>query len=521
MLGRSIRSRLLLWLGLLLACILTGFGITAYQLFYFNQLSQIDESLQSRLAALETDLRSHGPFGLRNRGRFEPDRGPSFSRSFNSSNHGGPGPGFGPGFDPGGPDGEPPMPDMFFGGPDHHKGGPPGELDSRAERLASQTLNQFQDADTNGFYFVIWSRSGERLRASTNAPAGLAMPSVAYDTAAACLRNRDDYREAFKVTDFGDCLLAGRLLASDLKSINQFGWELAAGGFGILALGLTSGWILIGRALCPIHSISATAGQISAGDLSQRINTPDTGSELGELAAILNSTFARLDAAFSEQRRFTADASHELRTPLAVMICEAQTALARTRSPEDYRETIEVCLSTAQQMRRLTESLLQLARFDAGQQKSERKPTDLAALAKSSAELIRPLAAQREIQIHTDLSPALVQADADQLTQVINNLLSNAVHYNREHGEIRVSTRMELNSAILTVADTGWGISAEDLPHIFKRFYRADKSRARAEGRSGLGLAICRAIVETHGGSIQAVSHLDAGTVFTVRLPLA
>ena len=129
------------------------------------------------------------------------------------------------------------------------------------------------------------------------------------------------------------------------------------------------------------------------------------------------------------------------------------------------------------------------------------------------------LARERLVKIHCDLSPAPVLGDTDRLGQVILNLLTNAIQYNRDQGEIRISTRTENADALLVVADTGQGISAEDLPHIFERFYRTDKSRTRAQDHWGLGLAISKAIVDAHGGSLQVTSQPGVGTEFTVRLP--
>jgi len=268
-----------------------------------------------------------------------------------------------------------------------------------------------------------------------------------------------------------------------------------------------------------VEEISAAASRISAGNLSEPITGANADNELGRLAGVLNSTFARLEAAFAQQRQFTADASHELRTPLAVIISEAQTALARERSSGEYRETVEACLDTAQQMRRLTESLLELARLDASQEQIQREHLDLSENTRACVERIRPLAQERGIKIHCDLAPAQVCGDADRLDQVITNLLTNAIHYNKPNGEIRVSTRSENGAAIVTISDTGQGIAAEDLPHIFERFYRADKSRSRAAGRSGLGLAISKAVVDAHDGTIEVTSQPGAGTTFTVRLP--
>ena len=135
--------------------------------------------------------------------------------------------------------------------------------------------------------------------------------------------------------------------------------------------------------------------------------------------------------------------------------------------------------------------------------------------------MVRPLAAERGIQIHCDVAAMECLGDAGRIGQVVTNLLTNAIHFNRDQGEVRLSARAEADAVVLTVADTGQGIPAEDVPHLFERFYRADKSRSRIQGRNGLGLAICKAIVDAHGGSIAVSSQEGAGSTFTVRLPQA
>src|SRR5204863_3265733 len=139
-------------------------------------------------------------------------------------------------------------------------------------------------------------------------------------------------------------------------------------------LGLAGGWWIATRAIQPIADISATATKIAAGDLSQRISAADAENELGRLASVLNSTFARLEAAFAQQARFTADASHELRTPVSVILTQTQTALSRPRTEAEYREALEACQRAAQRMRKLTNSLLELARLDAGQDTVKAEP---------------------------------------------------------------------------------------------------------------------------------------------------
>jgi heavy metal sensor kinase len=382
-------------------------------------------------------------------------------------------------------------------------------------------MGLFDETRTDRFYLAVWSRSGNVSKYPDGLFSDLPRPSrVAGDTSLHS-RVRDGCREIFRFNGIGECILVGRSVRADVKAIRRFAWLLAAAGASVLALGLGGGLWLTHRAIRPVEQISATASRISAGNLSERINVAETDNELGRLAGVLNSTFARLEAAFAQQKQFTADASHELRTPLAVLVSEAQTTLARERSAAEYRETIEACLDAAQQMRHLTESLLQLARFDAGQEPIQRSPFDLADTVRTSVELVRPLAAERGLQIHCDLAPAQTLGDADRFSQVITNLLANAIHYNKDQGEIRVTTRAESGAVVLTVADTGPGIAPEDVPHIFERFYRADKSRARANGRSGLGLAICKAIIDAHGGRIDVSTQPGLGTTFTVRLPKA
>jgi heavy metal sensor kinase len=325
------------------------------------------------------------------------------------------------------------------------------------------------------------------------------------------------FRESMMVMGMGERVLVGRTIAPELAELRRTALMLTSVGAGILLLGLAGGWWLASRAIRPIEDISATAVKISGGDLSQRINIGETESELGRLASVLNSTFARLDAAFAQQQQFTSDAAHELRTPVSVMLTQTQTTLNRERSAAEYRETLESCQRAAQRMRRLIESLLELARLDAGQQQMKYLRFDLAQTARDCVRLVEPIAESRHVKIVCEAPPLECVGDSERLGQVITNLLTNAITYNKENGEVRVNGETRNGSVILTVSDTGVGISAKDLPHVFDRFYRADSSRT--SGNTGLGLAISKAIVEAHGGVIEVSSQSEVGTVFTVRLP--
>jgi heavy metal sensor kinase len=492
MFAKSIRWRLLLWIAFLLLCVLTGFGISSYQLNRTHRLRLVDEELETRVAALSAEARWRPPF--------PPGSGPPrrdfFLERRDVGRHGPPGP----------------------SGANRLRIGSPPEF-RREIQLSTRVLSHFDETDPEGLYYAIWSPSAELLKNPTNAPAALQIPGRIEGDTSIHFRTRDELREAYHFTELGECILVGRSIAEDLQAMRRFGWLLAAAGMVVLGVGTGGGWLLVQGALRPVEKISSTASRIAQGNLSERIDLQETDSELGRLAGVLNSTFARLEAAFAQQKQFTADASHELRTPLAVIISETQTALSRERTGEQYRETVQVCLDTAQQMRRLTQSLMKLARFDAGQEPLEQSPLDLADTAAACVELIRPLAVEQEVRLETDLRASGTVGDPDRLGQVITNLLINAVQFNRGGGEVRITTGVHEGGALLTVFNTGPGIPAEHLPHIFERFYRVDKARARSEGHAGLGLAICKAIVEAHGGSITVSSEPGVSATFSVRLP--
>ncbi len=482
---KSIKWRLQLWYGLILVLVLVGFGFTAYQLERGRVFARIDDGLHRRIGVLANAFR-----------RPPPRRSGGNEQLFNR-----PPPG--------------PFPD---GGP------PPMQKDRPVPEfhMSSEDAHFFDADDPNNFYFIIKTRDGKELAHSANAPPIPAevdsiVPQPPDSRIQLATVDFGKYREIPNVLPSGEIIWVGCSIAPELKELHLTALKLAGFGGIILVFGLVGGGWLVGRALHPIDDISATAAKISAGDLSQRINVAEAESELGRLAAVLNSTFARLETAFAQQQQFTADAAHELRTPVTVMLTQAQTALTRERAAAEYRETVEACQRSAQRMRRLIESLLELARLDAGQEPLNRMPFDLSQMVREGTESVRPLADERGVKIRCELTPVQCVGDAERLAQVVTNLLVNAIQYNRDKGEVRVTTQSQIGLAVLIVADTGPGIPAADLPHIFERFYRADK--ARSAGRAGLGLAIAKAIVAAHGGTMEAASQTGTGTTFTVRLP--
>jgi two-component system, OmpR family, sensor kinase len=551
MIFNSIRWRLQAWHGLILLVVLAGFGLTAYHVARDNQLRRIDQELEQRLWML---------FRMPPPGPPPPDRAgpgtgapnleypseqgaPTLSSRENDAR-----PPDGP-WAPGHPKplagpsskvspSSPPPEDGRHERPGGHND--PARFRERL-REAIQRFALTEAGQTNSFYFVMWECEGTLLARSTNTPATVTMPARPWAAAPPSaeelkedkepskgqsapekfyrLRTRGVLREAFVFAPFGDCLLVGRSMGPDLAAMRRLALWLGAAGAGVLIVGLAGGWWLASRAIRPVEDISSTALKIAGGDLSQRIDAADTESELGRLAAVLNSTFARLEAAFAHQSRFTSDASHELRTPVSVILSQVQTVLSKERTGADYREALEACQRAALRMKRLTESLLELARLDAGQQPMKHEPFDLARVARECVELVRPLAAERGLELQCELLPTSCQGDSERIGQVATNLLTNAIHFNRENGQVRISTLEENGSVILSVSDTGPGIPPEDLPHIFERFYRVDKSRSRIQGRTGLGLAITKAIVDAHSGTVEVSSQPGIGSTFKVRLP--
>jgi two-component system OmpR family sensor kinase len=401
------------------------------------------------------------------------------------------------------------------------------ELDQKAEAVARTLRNPRADSrvpssgfgSETGVYFILWRRDGQRLDESPNSPADLPLPKRPPPTRSQReSRTRAGFREVVRFTPPGECVLVGQSLDSLRAELSELAIWLSAAGGAILALGLLGGAWMSARAMRPIEEISAAASRIAGGHLSERIDVADTRSELGQLAAVLNSTFARLEASFNRQQQFTSDASHELRTPITVILNQTQSALAKERPIEDYKESLAACERAAQRMRRLTESLLALARMDGPSEDQRREECDLAKIAGECLELAKSLATEKRIQMTADLQTATCIGDPERLAQVITNLLTNAIDHNSHGGAARLETRTEAGHAVVSVSDTGPGIPEEHLPKIFDRFYRVDASRSAIRGNAGLGLAISKAIVDGHGGRLEVANRAEGGAVFRVYL---
>jgi len=288
----------------------------------------------------------------------------------------------------------------------------------------------------------------------------------------------------------------------------------------IISLAVVSGYWLMRRSLQPVDEITKRAEGITSTNLSERLPVIRTGDELERLSSSLNRMIERLDQAFQHVNRFSADASHELRTPLTILQLELEGIAQSHRLNPSLTDQIGSALEETHRMSHIVENLLAISRLDAGEVKMDKTPLDLGDLAASTAEQMRLLAEEKSIFFRTNVANGIcVEGDRSRLQQVIVNLVANAIKYTQEGGEVEVSVRRDGDTAVLEVADNGAGISAHALPHVFERFYRADKARSRNSGGAGLGLAIVKAICTAHGTEIKVSSEEGHGSRFTVALP--
>jgi|YNPNPStandDraft_1061719.scaffolds.fasta_scaffold17284_3 two-component system OmpR family sensor kinase len=467
----SIRLRLTLWYVLVLAGILVIFAGVLYAVLSFNLFSEVDRRLQIRAADVQNSLAT----------ALELQTDPR----------------------------------VFI---------------LRGGRLTLPAADTFA---TPGVFVQISTLEGVALTRSENLGAQtLVIPSNALEQVARgeamyvnMMKDRVPLRVYIAPLVVRNQVLAAIVVAESLQGVTRTLQQLAmlilVGMAGGLVLAFGVGALLAHQALAPIDHITQTAHAIArSNDLTQRIETRATRDELGRLAATFNEMLERIEALFRAQQRFVADVSHELRSPLTTI--RGNLDLLRRgalQDPAARTETLATIEAETARMQRLVQDLLLLAQADAGVP-IEKQPVELDTLLLDVFRQARLNAGEVKVSLGKE-DQLQVIGDADRLKQLFLNLLDNAIKYTPAGGQVTLSFERDGNWARVTVADTGIGIPARDLPHIFDRFYRVDKARSREKGGTGLGLAICKWIVEAHGGRIEVQSQVGKGSTFTVWLPLS
>jgi len=307
-----------------------------------------------------------------------------------------------------------------------------------------------------------------------------------------------------------------------VETLDRFGlllWLLIP---ALLVFATVGGYWVSRRALQPVDNITAAAESIHIHNLRGKLKVPDTGDQLQRLSQTLNRMFGRLNESVQRISQFTADASHELRGPVSIIRTTAELALEGERTAVEAREDMTAILTEAERVTRLIDSLLLLARADAGADGFQRELTDIRSGLRETVEKCHPLAERKKIQLNiaSDDAPRIAVCDGEAARRLFFILIDNAIKYTPEGGRVEVRLEAEGEGAIVSVIDTGIGIAESDLPHIFDRFWRADKVRSRGMGGVGLGLAIARWISERHRWTLAAESELGVGSRFTVLIPL-
>ncbi|HEX6133494.1 MAG TPA: ATP-binding protein [Longimicrobiales bacterium] len=384
-------------------------------------------------------------------------------------------------------------------------------------------------------YAQVWSASGESLLRTQYITADLPLDSAAlHEAAGGRLVTTDQQFQGMPIRSLyyplermgpahaRHVLQVSAPLGGRDQMLRRLAWLLAAITLLVGTATFAGGWWLGGRMVRPVDEIIDQAERMQAGTLGRRITAHVDIREYERLVEVLNRLLARLDDAFTAQRRFTADASHELRSPLTVLKGEIELALRRERDADEYRRVLGSNLQEVDRLARIAEDLLTLARSDSGVLQPRHRTTDVSDRVARVVERLQADAEAKEIELRVR-AQASIEAVLDPalLDQLVWNLVENAVKFTPRGGRVDVSVTRDAGRVALEVKDTGPGIPPEDIERIFERFYRVDAARTHSEDAwgTGLGLSIVRAIADVHGGTVRAANAPDGGAVFGVSIP--
>ncbi|WP_425619362.1 sensor histidine kinase [Anatilimnocola sp. NA78] len=421
-------------------------------------------------------------------------------------------------------------------------------LNLQEERgLDFERLHRELDRKARGHAYHQWfvlflDRKGQPVWTSSGAPP---LPPLTQVSNATSLKTIGDYRLAIRELDGtrerAPVVCVGSSIAfieRDMASIDRLGFLVAT---SLLIASPLAGYVLAGRATRPLAQMMQTTARLRPAEMGERLKVRGTQDELDQLAVTVNGLLDRLAAYVKQKHDFLANAAHELRTPLSAIRSSVEVALSGNRTVDEYNELLAEVIDECSSLETLVNQLLLLAETDAERPTVMDGDVRLDTLIARAAEMFQGVAEFSGVKLRVEKLPVVVvNGNRSYLRQVLSNLIDNAIKFTASHhqqpsekqgsngglrGEIVISMLKDFanHRAVLTIEDNGPGIGPEDLPHIFDRFYRVDRSRMRGTptGGTGLGLSICQSIIQTHSGTIEAESRLDQGTKFIITLPLA
>ena len=305
------------------------------------------------------------------------------------------------------------------------------------------------------------------------------------------------------------------------ESLDKLLKILISGSIVAVLMLAVGSYFLTRQSLSPVAAITRKAKRIGHSSLNQRIEVLNKEDELGQLSIILNDLFERLQKAFETQKQFLSDVAHELKTPLSILRAHWESEINNPDLPNELKEKCVQDVETITRISHLINSLILLSQTEEIQSNFEMAPLQIDDLTRSVIEDAQILSEVKSQQLNMlDMKSLEIKGDKIRLYQLFFNLIDNAIRYTPEKGKIDVALVPDDDYAVVEVRDSGVGIPAADLPHVFKRFYRVQKDRSRKTGGSGLGLAICKLIADAHNGKIEVESEVGKGSLFRVKLPL-
>jgi len=402
-----------------------------------------------------------------------------------------------------------------------------GLLVPAADGSVAWASERYHDPDRDDDHGIdVWAATGQPIYRSGES---LSLPPVAPSTAGSATRYESlEINGRPWLTLTGTALVGGRSVLMRVSrseegvraQLNEILIVLVLGLPLVVALAGAGGYVLARRALTPIDHLATEAGRITAERLHERLSVLNPRDEVGRLTAVINETYARLEASFEQLRRFTADASHELRTPLAALRGIGEMSLKQPRTASDYRDAIGSMLEEIDRLTNLVDTLLRLSYGDAGTVRLSPATIDLVELARDVAASLGILAEERNQRLDVDApQPVIATVDRLVLREAITNIVDNAIKYGPNGSHVGIRVYAAGDRAVVEISDEGSGVAPAHRDRIFDRFFRVDEGRGRESGGTGLGLSIAKWAVDVNGGRLSVENGAAGGAVFRIDLP--